>query len=221
MPNKILLVDDDPQFLAICQNFLKVSGYDVITATDGLQGLAAAWRERPNLIVLDLILPELDGLEVCRMIRRKSNVPVIMLTARAEETDKVIGLEVGADDYMTKPFSLRELVARLGVVLRRVSDDSTAEVIQVGNVLLDRTRYEIQIEKRAVRLTPMEFEIMAALMSQPGCILSRDQLSRAAHSIASEGDGRAIDSHIRNLRHKLKPDELIFTLPGVGYQFGS
>jgi Response regulators consisting of a CheY-like receiver domain and a winged-helix DNA-binding domain len=221
MSRKILLVDDEPQVLAICHDYLKVSGYDVVIATDGLQGLAAARRERPDLIVLDLILPEMDGLDVCRVIRRKSNVPVIMLTGRAEDTDKVIGLEVGADDYITKPFSPRELVARVGVVLRRVSDDSTAEVIQVGNVLLDRTRYEIHIEERAVRLTPMEFEIMAALMSQPGYILSRDQLLRAAHSIAFEGDGRAIDSHIRTLRHKLEPDELIFTVQGVGYQFGS
>jgi Response regulators consisting of a CheY-like receiver domain and a winged-helix DNA-binding domain len=221
MSRKILLVDDEPQVLAICHDYLKVSGYDVVIATDGLQGLAAARRERPDLIVLDLILPEMDGLDVCRVIRRKSNVPVIMLTGRAEDTDKVIGLEVGADDYITKPFSPRELVARVGVVLRRVNDDSTAEVIQVGNVLLDRTRYEIHIEERAVRLTPMEFEIMAALMSQPGYILSRDQLLRAAHSIAFEGDGRAIDSHIRTLRHKLEPDELIFTVQGVGYQFGS
>ena len=221
MPKKILLIDDEPQILAICHDYLKVSGYDVATATDGLQGLVAARRERPDLIVLDLILPEMDGLDVCRAIRRRSNVPIIMLSARAQETDKVIGLEVGADDYMTKPFSLRELVARVSVVLRRVRGDSTAEVIQVGNVSLDRARFEVQIENRTVRLTPTEFEIMAALMSQPERIFSRDQLLRAADSIAFESNGRAIDSHIRNLRHKLEPDELIFTVQGVGYQFGT
>ena len=221
MPRKILLVDDEPQILAICQDYLKVCGYDVVTATDGLQGLTAARRERPDLIVLDLILPEMDGLDVCRIIRRKSNVPIIMLTARAQETDRVIGLEVGADDYVTKPFSLRELVARVRVVLRRANGDSTAEVIRVGNVSLDRARFEVQIENRTIRLTPSEFEIMAVLMRQPGRIFSRNQLLRATHRIALESDGRAIDSHIRNLRHKLEPDELIFTVQGVGYQFGS
>ena len=221
MPKKILLVDDEPQVLAICHDYLKVSGYDVIVATDGLQGLAAARREKPDLIVLDLILPEMDGLDVCRAIRRKSIVPIIMLTGRADETDKVIGLEIGADDYMTKPFSPRELVARVHVVLRRASADSTAEVIRIGNVTLDRSHYEVQIEKRTITLTPTEFEIMATLMSQPGCIISRSQLLRAAHGVAFESYGRAIDSHIRNLRHKLEPDELIFTVQGVGYQFGS
>ena len=221
MPKKILLVDDETQILEICHDYLKSSGYDVVTAMDGLQGLAAARREKPDLIVLDLILPEMDGLDVCRAIRRKSNVPIIMLTGRAEETDKVIGLEIGADDYMTKPFSLRELVARIHVVLRRANGHSTPEVIQVGNVSLDRAKYEVQIEQRTVRLTPTEFEIMAALMTQPGCIFSRSQLLRVAQGIAFESDRRVIDSHIRNLRRKLEPDELIFTVQGVGYQFGS
>jgi len=221
MPKKILLVDDETQILEICHDYLKSSGYDVVTAMDGFQGLAAARREKPDLIVLDLILPEMDGLDVCRTIRRQSNVPIIMLTGRAEETDKVIGLEIGADDYMTKPFSLRELVARIHVVLRRANGHSTPEVIQVGNVSLDRAKYEVQIEQRTVRLTPTEFKIMAALMSQPGSIFSRSQLLRAAHGVALESDGRAIDSHIRNLRRKLEPDELIFTVQGVGYQFES
>jgi DNA-binding response OmpR family regulator len=219
MSKKILLVDDNPQVIAICRDYLKASGYDVVIATDGLQGLSLARREEPDLIVLDLILPEMDGLDVCRAIRRQSTVPIIMLTGRAEVTDKVIGLEIGADDYMTKPFSPRELVARVRVVLRRASGDSTAETIRVENVSLDRARYEVQIEKRTIRLTPTEFEIMATLMSQPGRIFSRKELLSAAHGIASESYGRAIDSHIRNLRHKLGPDELIFTVQGVGYQF--
>lgn len=219
MSKKILLVDDNPQVIAICDDYLRASGYDVIIATDGLLGLLAARREKPDLIVLDLMLPEMNGLDVCRAIRRKSSVPIIMLTGRAEEPDKVIGLEIGADDYMTKPFSPRELLARIRVVLRRASGDSTAEMIRVENVLLDRSRYEIQIETRTIRLTPIEFEIMAVLMSQPGRIFSRDQLLIAAHGFASERYGRAIDSHIRNLRQKLGPEELIFTVQGVGYQF--
>ena len=219
MPKKILLVDDEPEILEICRDYLKASGYEVITAKDGAQGLSAARREKPDLLVLDLMMPEMDGLDLCRTIRRESNVPIIMLTARVEETDKLIGLELGADDYMTKPFSPRELVARVKVVLRRVSGDSTAEMIRVGNVALDRTQYEVEIGKRVVVLTPTEFEIMATLMSQPSRIFSRNQLLNAAHGVAFESYERAIDSHIRNLRRKLEPDELIFTVHGVGYKF--
>jgi two-component system, OmpR family, alkaline phosphatase synthesis response regulator PhoP len=221
MPKKILLVDDEPEILEICQDYLKVSGYDVITARDGVQGLSLARREKPDLMVLDLMLPEMDGLDVCRTIRRESNVPIIMLTARVEESDKLVGLEIGADDYMTKPFSPRELVARVRVVLRRLSGDSNAEVIRAGNVSLDRAHYTVQMGKRAVTLTPTEFEIMATLMSQPGRIFSRNQLLMAAHGVAFESYERAIDSHIRNLRHKLEPDELILTVHGVGYKFES
>jgi DNA-binding response OmpR family regulator len=220
MLKKILLIEDDPQTVAMCHSYLESSGYDVVTAADGLEGLAVARRERPDLIVLDLILPEMDGLDVCRAIRLKSRVPIIILSGRDEETDKVIGLEVGADDYMTKPFNLRELVARVHVALRHAGD-SVAEVVQVGNVCLDRAHFVIQIEKRTIPLTPTEFAIMATLMSRPGSIFSRDQLRRVPHGIASERDGRAIDSHIRNLRRKLEPEELILTVHGVGYQFGS
>lgn len=219
MPKKILLVDDEPEILEICRDYLRASGYEVVTAKDGAQGLSAARREKPDLVVLDLMMPEMDGLDVCRAIRRESNVPIIMLTARVEETDKLIGLELGADDYMTKPFSPRELVARVKVVLRRVGGDSSAEMIRAGNVSLDRTQYQVQIGKRTVTLTPTEFEIMATLMSQPSRIFSRNQLLNAAHGVAFESYERAIDSHIRNLRRKLEPDDLIFTVHGVGYKF--
>jgi DNA-binding response OmpR family regulator len=219
MPKKILLVDDEPEILEICRDYLKASSYDVVTANDGLQGLSSFRREKPDLIVLDWMMPGMDGPEVCHAIRRESNVPIIMLTARVEETDKLIGLEIGADDYITKPFSPRELVARVRVVLRRVSGDSSAEVIRVGKVALDRMHFEAQIDKRAVPLTPTEFEIMATLMSQPGRIFSRNQLLTAVHGVAFESYERAIDSHIRNLRHKLEPDDLIVTVHGVGYKF--
>ena len=219
MSKKILLVDDEPEILEISRDYLKASAFDVVTAGDGLQGLAAARREKPDLIVMDVMMPEMDGLELCKSIRRESNVPIIMLTARVEETDKLIGLEIGADDYITKPFSPRELVARVKVVLRRVSGDSAAEVLRAGDVSLDRTHYEVQIKKRTVQLTPTEFEIMATLMSQPGRIFSRNQLLNAAHGVAFESYERAIESHIRNLRRKLEPDELIVTVHGVGYKF--
>jgi DNA-binding response OmpR family regulator len=219
MSQKILLVDDEPEILDICRDYLKASAFEVVTAKDGLQGLSAARREKPDLIVLDLMMPEMDGLDLCREIRRESNVPIIMLTARVEEVDKLIGLEIGADDYMTKPFSPRELVARVKVVLRRAGGDSAMEVIRVGEVSLDRTHYEIQIGERVLSLTPTEFEIMATLMSQPGRIFSRNQLLNAAHGVAFESYERAIDSHIRNLRRKLEPAELIVTVHGVGYKF--
>jgi DNA-binding response OmpR family regulator len=219
MSQKILLVDDEPEILDICRDYLKASAFEVVTAKDGLQGLSTARREKPDLIVLDLMMPEMDGLDLCREIRRESNVPIIMLTARVEEVDKLIGLEIGADDYMTKPFSPRELVARVKVVLRRVGGDSAMEVIRVGEVSLDRSHYEIQIGERVLSLTPTEFEIMATLMSQPGRIFSRNQLLNAAHGVAFESYERAIDSHIRNLRRKLEPAELIVTVHGVGYKF--
>lgn len=219
MPKKILLVDDEPEILEICRDYLKASGYDVVTARDGAQGLSAARREQPDLIVLDLMMPEMDGLDLCRAVRRDSDVPIIMLTARVEEADKLIGLTIGADDYMVKPFSPRELVARVKVVLRRTSGDRAADILRVGHVSLDRAHYQVEVGERAVALTPTEFEIMATLMSQPGRIFSRTQLLNAAHGVAFESYERAIDSHIRNLRHKLEPDELIVTVHGVGYKF--
>jgi two-component system alkaline phosphatase synthesis response regulator PhoP len=219
MPRKILLVDDEPEIVEICRDYFKAAGYETVTANNGAQGVSLARREKPDLIVLDLMMPEMDGLDFCRAIRRESDVPIIMLTARVEEMDKLIGLEIGADDYITKPFSPRELVARARVVLRRVAGDSSAEMIRAGSVSLDRAHYQIQIQDRAIQLTPTEFEIMATLMSQPGRIFSRAQLLQSAHGIAFESYERAIDSHIRNLRHKLEPDDLIVTVHGVGYKF--
>jgi DNA-binding response OmpR family regulator len=223
MPKKILVVDDEPKIAEICQDYLKAAGYEVVTAMTGPEGLAAARREKPDLVVLDLMLPEMDGLDVCRALRRESDVPIIMLTARVEETDKLIGLEIGADDYITKPFSPRELVARVRVVLRRASGDPASDVIRAGEVSLDRARYEVNLPEKTISLTPTEFEILATLMSQPGRIFSRSQLLNAAHGVAFESYERAIDSHIRNLRRKLensdgRPDYIV-TVHGVGYKF--
>ncbi|MFZ5911723.1 MAG: response regulator transcription factor [Chloroflexota bacterium] len=237
MPKKILVVDDEPKIAEICQDYLKAAGFDVATASNGPDGLAAARREQPDLVVLDLMLPGMDGLDVCRALRREGDVPIIMLTARVEETDKLIGLELGADDYITKPFSPRELVARVRVVLRRASGDPASDVIRAGDVTLDRARYEVYLPAPAgssisrpageaqvvLSLTPTEFEILATLMSQPGRIFSRAQLLQAARGVAFESYERAIDSHIRNLRRKLEsgrpPAHYIVTVHGVGYKF--
>ena len=225
MPKKILVIDDEPKIVEICQDYLKAAGYEVVSAGNGLQGLMIARREKPDLVVLDLMMPGMDGLDVCRNLRRESNIPIIMLTARVEESDKLVGLELGADDYITKPFSPRELVARVRVVLRRASGDPTSEIIHVGEVSIDRTRYEATLPEKIIILTPTEFEILAALMSQPGRIFSRSQLLTAVHGIAFESYERAIDSHIRNLRRKLETTSgearYIVTVHGVGYKFES
>jgi two-component system alkaline phosphatase synthesis response regulator PhoP len=224
MSKTILVIDDEPKIVEICRDYLVAAGFDVITASDGPQGLAAARRERPDLIVLDLMLPGMDGLDVCRELRREGSTPVIMLTARVEESDKLVGLELGADDYLTKPFSPRELVARVRTVLRRASGPAApAEVIRAGALTLDRARYRALLPDREVALTPTEFEILAALAGQPGRIFSRAQLLTVARGVAFESYERAIDSHIRNLRRKIEPSEgeprYIITVHGVGYKF--
>jgi len=224
MSKTILVIDDEPKIVEICRDYLVAAGFDVITASDGPQGLAAARRERPALIVLDLMLPGMDGLDVCRELRREGSTPVIMLTARVEESDKLVGLELGADDYLTKPFSPRELVARVRAVLRRASGPAApADVIRAGALTLDRARYHALLPDREVPLTPTEFEILAALAGQPGRIFSRAQLLTVARGVAFESYERAIDSHIRNLRRKIEPSEgeprYIITVHGVGYKF--
>jgi two-component system alkaline phosphatase synthesis response regulator PhoP len=224
MPKTVLVIDDEPKIAELCRDYLVAAGYAVLTAGDGAQGLALARRERPDLVVLDLMLPGMDGLDVCRELRHDGNVPIIMLTARVEETDKLIGLELGADDYLTKPFSPRELVARVRTVLRRAAGGGTgSEVIRAGSLTLDRARYKVTLPDREVTLTPTEFEILAALAAQPGRVFSRAQLLTVARGVAFESYERAIDSHIRNLRRKIEPPEdepqYILTVHGVGYKF--
>jgi two-component system alkaline phosphatase synthesis response regulator PhoP len=228
MSKTVLVIDDEPKIADLCRDYLAAAGYRVLTAGDGTVGLGLARRERPDLVVLDLMLPGMDGLDVCRALRRDGNVPIIMLTARVEETDKLIGLELGADDYLTKPFSPRELVARVKTVLRRAAQGPAAdEVIRAGDLTLDRARYTVSIRAaveapgREVSLTPTEFEILTALAAQPGRVFSRAQLLTVARGVAFESYERAIDSHIRNLRRKLgDEEEYIVTVHGVGYKFG-
>jgi DNA-binding response OmpR family regulator len=223
MTKKILIIDDEAKIVEICQDYLKAAGFSVITSLDGQGGIDKARREKPDLILLDLMLPGMDGLDICREFRKESNTPIIMLTARVEETDKLIGLEIGADDYITKPFSPREMVARVRTVLRRALGDPTAEVIRAGNLTLDRNRFIVTIGEIEIALTPTEFEILATLANQPGRIFSRSQLLMAVRGVAFESYERAIDSHIRNLRKKLDAEqngfEWIVTIHGVGYKF--
>ena len=219
MAKKILVIDDEPKIVEICSDYLHASGFDVITAEDGLKGLALVRSQKPDLIVLDLMMPNMDGLDFCRSLRRESNIPIIMLTARIEEMDKLIGLELGADDYITKPFSPRELVARVRTVLRRASGDASSDMIRAGELTLDRARYLAVLPDRSFTLTPTEFELLATMMSQPGRIFTRAQLLTAVRGVAFESYERAIDSHIRNLRRKLEPADYIITVHGVGYKF--
>lgn len=223
MAKKILVIDDEPKIVDICQDYLQAAGFVVIRAGDGLLGLTKARSEQPDLIVLDLMLPGMDGLDVCRALRRESEVPIIMLTARVEETDKLIGLELGADDYLTKPFSPRELVVRVRTLLRRVSGGLQTEVLRAGDMTLDRSRYCVILSEKEIPLTPTEFDLLATLAAHPGRIFSRAQLLTSIRGVAFDSYERAIDSHIRNLRHKIEPVEgsphFIITVHGVGYKF--
>jgi two-component system alkaline phosphatase synthesis response regulator PhoP len=221
---KILVVDDEPKIVELCRDYLTAAGFDVSAAYDGAQGLALARKERPDLLVLDGMLPQLDGLDVVRELRRESSLPIIMLTARVEESDKLVGLELGADDYITKPFSPRELVARVRTVLRRAAGAGTpTEIIRAGDLILDRGRFHVSLPDQEIALTPTEFEILAALASQPGRVFSRAQLLTVARGVSFESYERAIDSHIRNLRRKIEPEEgepkYIITVHGIGYKF--
>ena len=224
MPRRILIVDDERKLVQGLVGYFRQAGFETLTAYDGRAALDSARRDHPDLIVLDLMLPELDGIEVCRQIRRSSDVPIIMLTARVDEADKLIGLEIGADDYITKPFSPREVVARARVVLRRASGAMVpAVVLRCGEVLLDVDRRSVQVGGRPVELTPTEFDLLAALMRNAGRPLSRSQLLDASQGDEYAGYERTIDAHIKNLRRKIEADpaspRYILTVFGVGYKF--
>jgi DNA-binding response OmpR family regulator len=223
----ILVVDDEPRIAALARDYLEHAGYAVVVAGDGRAALDAVRRSRPDLVVLDLGLPEIDGLDVTREIRRDSTLPIVMLTARDDEVDKLLGLELGADDYLTKPFSPRELVARVKAVLRRVdasaNPSAAREVIRAGDVTLDVPRMRVEVAGRGVDLTPTEFQLLATLAAQPGRIFTRSQLLDAVHGVAFESYERAIDTHVKNIRRKLEPEprspRYVLTVYGVGYRF--
>jgi two-component system alkaline phosphatase synthesis response regulator PhoP len=221
---QILVVDDEPRIAAICRDYLERAGFKVITAATGPDAVTLARTKQPDLVVLDLGLPRMDGLDVTRAIRRYSNMPIIMLTARVEESDKLTGLELGADDYLTKPFSPRELVARVRAVFRRTElGAARGDVIRAGAVTLDVPRMQVRIGKRAIELTSTEFELLATLMRQPGRVFTRGQLLDAIRGDDVESFDRAIDAHVKNLRRKIEAEprdpQHVLTVYGVGYKF--
>ena len=224
MPQRILIVDDERKLVQGLVAYFREAGFETLTAYDGRAALDIARREQPDLIVLDLMLPEIDGLEVCRQLRRTSGVPIIMLTARVEEADRLIGLELGADDYILKPFSPREVVARARAVLRRASGAlEPAKELRAGDVALNLDRRSVRAAGQPVELTPTEFELLAALMRNAGRPLSRSQLLDATQGDAYAGYERTIDAHIKNLRRKIETDPsnptYILTVFGFGYKF--
>jgi two-component system alkaline phosphatase synthesis response regulator PhoP len=224
MSGKILVVDDEREIVKVMRAYLEQGGFRVSSAYDGQEALTVFRHEKPDLVILDLNLPRIDGLDVCRTIRKESDTPVIMLTARVEETDRLIGLEIGADDYVVKPFSPREIVARVRAVLRRSQRaPQPPETISAGGVTIDRARHTVSADGHPVDLTPTEFNLLAALAAEPGRAFSRLDLLDAVQGEAFQGYERTIDVHIRNLRQKIEPDPrhplYILTVYGVGYKF--
>ncbi|HYM97719.1 MAG TPA: response regulator transcription factor [Candidatus Sulfotelmatobacter sp.] len=221
----ILVVDDEPRIVQLVRDYLEHGGFTVLTASDGPSALRSARTARPDLVILDLGLPHLDGLDVARSLRREGEMPIIMLTARAEESDKLVGLELGADDYLTKPFSPKELVARVRAVLRRAEGRRRpADLVRVGTgVELDVPRMEARFDGRRVDLTKSEFEIVTTMARQPGRVFTRAQLLDALRGVAVDSYERAIDAHIKNIRKKIEADprspRYVLTVFGVGYRF--
>ncbi|MGH2544691.1 MAG: response regulator [Ardenticatenaceae bacterium] len=224
MSKTVLMVDDQPNIRTLVEMYLKQEGFRVVTASNGREALFLARQERPDLIILDLMMPEMDGYEFIRAHRKERDTPVIILTARVEENDRVLGLELGADDYVVKPFSPRELAARVRAVLRRLEREfSEGAVLRVGVVTLDEVTHRVLVNDRPVDLTPTEFDLLAILMRAPGRVFSRWELLERLQGVAIEGVERTIDVHIRNLRTKIEADPRqprhIETVYGVGYRF--
>jgi two-component system, OmpR family, alkaline phosphatase synthesis response regulator PhoP len=224
MTKKILVVDDEPQIVKVVKAYLEQSGFQVVTAADGKAALTAFQREKPDFMILDLNLPGMDGLDVCRAVRHESNIPILMLTARVEEADKLVGLELGADDYVVKPFSPREVVARVRTIFRRTAavDLQRPELIQVGDLQIDPDQHTVVASDRQIELTPTEFDILVVLARQPKRVFTRLQIMEQAQGDAFEGYERTIDAHIKNIRLKLetnpKKPAYIHTVFGVGYK---
>ncbi|NJC98521.1 MAG: DNA-binding response regulator [Anaerolineales bacterium] len=224
MAKTIMVVDDERRLVSLVESYLTQEGFRVVSAFNGREALTVAQKEKPDLIVLDVMMPEMDGYEFMRRHRAEGNTPIILLTARVDDEEKVIGLEVGADDYMTKPFRPRELVARVRAVLRRVGEkEPAAKVLKAADITLDRDSRTVQVADDFVDLTPSEFDILAALISTPGRVYSRLDLLDIIQGVRYEGYERTIDTHIKNLRGKIerspRAPKYIETVYGVGYRF--
>ncbi len=218
----ILIIDDEPRIATIAGDYLRHAGFAVATAETGSEGLERVQRDRPALVVLDLRLPDMDGIEVARALRKVSSIPIVMLTARAEESDRLLGLEAGADDYVVKPFSPRELVARVRAVLRRSGDSAPADVLRIGDLMLDKGRLAVTRGRERIDLTATEFELLATLAAHPGRLFTRAQLLDAIRGSDAESFDRAVDAHVKNIRRKIERDprapRYLLTVYGVGYK---
>jgi DNA-binding response OmpR family regulator len=224
MAKTILVVDDEQRLVSVVKAYLEQEGFRVVTASNGREAIHIARQEKPDLIILDIMMPEMDGYEFLRVHRKERETPIIMLTARVADDEKVIGLELGADDYVTKPFKPRELIARVRAVLRRVGKtEPTAEILRVGNITLDRDSHTVMVGDHFIDLTPSEFDLLATLMSSPGRAFSRLDLLDRLQGTAYEGYERTIDVHVKNLRSKVEDDprspRYVETVYGVGYRF--
>ncbi len=221
---RILVVEDEMQIARTLRDYLEVAGFEVTAVGDGESALASARGWRPDLVVLDLGLPGMDGLDVARELRRASTIPIVMLTARGEESDRIVGLELGGDDYLVKPFSPKELVARVRAVLRRTSGGTVgAEVLRAADVEVDLTKMRVRVGDRPIDLTPTEFQLLATLVREPGRVFTRGQLLDALHGVTIDSYERAIDAHVKNVRRKIEPEvgrpRYLLTVHGVGYRF--
>ncbi len=224
MAKKILITEDSPTILEITKQFLESKGYEVIQAIDGQEALDKARKENPDLIILDLMLPKMDGFEVCRLIKQNSkikNIPIIMLTAKGEEVDRIVGLELGADDYVVKPFSPRELVLRIKAILKRGKlEESPKDIIERGNLVINVPKHRVTVNNKEVELTPIEFKLLVTLIERTGRIQSRDQLLSDVWDMHADVFTRTVDTHIKRLREKLgKIGDQIETVRGLGYRF--
>jgi DNA-binding response OmpR family regulator len=219
----ILIIDDKTSVRVLVKDYLSKEGFRVVEADNGQNGLYVARQEKPDLILLDIMMPEMDGFEFMRVFGKEGDIPIILLTAKVDETDKVLGLEFGADDYVTKPFSMRELLARIRAVLRRSEKTPAATVLRFGSLVMDPTSHEVTLDEQPVHLTPTEFDLLALMMAAPGRVYSRTDLLEHLQGIAFEGIERTVDVHIRNLRAKIDPDttnpRFIETVFGIGYRF--
>jgi len=227
MSSTILIVEDDPDTVNLIGLYLGRDGHKVISARDGLDGLRLAREARPDLVVLDLMLPRLDGMEICRTLREEFTVPIIMLTARVEEDDRLAGLDLGADDYVTKPFSPKELAARVRAVLRRTARDAMErgpKELEFGDIKVDLRRWDVHVGATKVRLTPTEFRLLAMLITEPNRTFTREQIIDRVFGFDFDGFDRTVDAHVANLRRKLEvdggEDRYVHTIYGVGYRFG-